>query len=155
MEGCIYQLCVGQMMGWLFGTILTFQIERPVFLREQAANLYAVTPYFVSKQVVEFPASILAPLVQVVMVFWVVGMIKFLETTLAVLLVSQNAIGMGFWISAMASNQQTATAIAPALTTPALMFGGLFANSDLLPVWLVWLQYLSPIYYANVAICQL
>lgn len=76
------------MMGWLFGTILTFQIERPVFLREQAANLYAVTPYFLSKQVVEFPASILAPLVQVLMVFWVVGMIKFLETTLAVLLVS-------------------------------------------------------------------
>ena len=79
-------------------------------------------------------------------------MIKFLETTLAVLLVAQNAIGMGFWISAMASNQQTATAIAPALTTPMTMFGGLFANSDLLPVWLVWLQYLSPIYYANCAI---
>ena len=52
----------------------------------------------------------------------------------------------------MAENMVVASSIAPALTTPIVMFGGLFANSSTLPVWLAWIQYISPIYYANIAI---
>jgi uncharacterized protein with PQ loop repeat len=32
--GANFFLLVGQFMNWLFGTVLTFQLEREVFLRE-------------------------------------------------------------------------------------------------------------------------
>lgn len=44
---------------------------------------------------------------------------------------------------------ESATAVAPLLTMPAIMFGGLFVNSNSYPAYLNWLKYLSPIYYAN------
>ena len=32
----------------MMGTILTFQAERPVFLREQANKMYSVSAYYVN-----------------------------------------------------------------------------------------------------------
>lgn len=32
--GCNFFILVGLFMNWLFGTVLTFQLEREVFLRE-------------------------------------------------------------------------------------------------------------------------
>ena len=36
-----------------FGTILTFQLERAVFVREQANKLYGVLPYFFAKNMMD------------------------------------------------------------------------------------------------------
>ena len=80
------------------------------------------------------------------------GFINLGKTFLATLMVAQTAIGMGLFISTCAENMVTASAIAPALTMPMVMFGGLFANSGTLPVWIVWVQYISPIYYGNIAL---
>jgi len=62
MSGAIFFIIVGQLMGFYFGSILTFQIERPVFLREQANNLYSPLPYFIAKNAVEVPVAIITPL---------------------------------------------------------------------------------------------
>ena len=37
---------------------------------------------------------------------------------------------------------------------PVILFGGLFANSSTLPVFLTWIQYISPVRYSNEAISQ-
>lgn len=48
---------------------------------------------------------------------------------------------------------ESATAVAPLLTMPAILFGGFFANSNSYHfVWLGWFRYISPIYYANCGI---
>ena len=86
MSGAIFFVIVGQLMGYYFGSILTFQLERPVFLREQANNLYSPLPYFISKNMVEFPVSLITPLVQLCVIFWGVGMIHFFKVYLAVAL---------------------------------------------------------------------
>lgn len=49
-------------MNWLFGSILTFQLEREVFLREQANQMYYASAYFISKNIVELPATFIAPM---------------------------------------------------------------------------------------------
>ncbi len=43
----------------MFGTLLSFQLERPVFLREQANQLYSVTPYYLAKSLIDMPVLIL------------------------------------------------------------------------------------------------
>lgn len=44
----------------------------------------------------------------------------------------------------------TALAVLPVILLPLLLFSGLFANTNSTPVWLRWIKYLSPMYYAFV-----
>lgn len=61
--GCNFFLLVGQLMNWMFGSILTFQLERDVFLREQASKLYSPTAYFAAKNSIETLVGLLTPMV--------------------------------------------------------------------------------------------
>jgi hypothetical protein len=49
-------------MGTFFGTLTVFQLERPVFLREQANQMYGLTPYFLTKNMIDMPLLFLTPL---------------------------------------------------------------------------------------------
>ena len=137
---------------WLFGTIITFQLERDVFLREQANKLYYPSAYWVSKNMVEAPVALFAPLLTLLVVYWLVYYSHFFMMYLAMMLVAQTSQGMGLFISTMAPNMPTATALAPLYNIPVLLFGGLFVNTDTLPEWLAWIQWVSPVRFANEAI---
>lgn len=66
-------MLVSMLMNNYFGTILVFQKERPNFLREQANRMYGVTPYYMSKTMIEMPVLIIAPTLMVVLVYWTIG----------------------------------------------------------------------------------
>lgn len=55
LAGCLFFLLINSVMSNVMPTILTFSEERPVFLREQANNMYGVLPYYLAKTLVEFP----------------------------------------------------------------------------------------------------
>ena len=57
-------------MNWMFGSLLTFQLERDVFLREQANKMYDPSAYFIAKNVVEIPGSLIAPMLQLMVMYW-------------------------------------------------------------------------------------
>ncbi|WAQ93831.1 WHITE-like protein [Mya arenaria] len=60
--------------------------------------------------------------------------------------------GIGLYryiVSAAANSVTTALAISPPLMIPLMMFGGFFLNSDSIPVYFIWLEYLSWFKYAN------
>ena len=42
---------------------------------------------------------------------------------------------------------ETASIVAPVVTMPLIMFGGFYANVDSIPVWIAWVQWLSPLRY--------
>lgn len=136
-------------MNWLFGSVLTFQLERAVFLREQANNMYSPYTYFMAKNIIETPVAVLTPMIQLLVMFWGIKYINFLEVFLVMLLVSNCAMGIGLLISAASPNMPSATSIAPLFTMPMILFGGLFSNTDNMPAWLGWLQWISPIRYGN------
>lgn len=58
----------------LMGTILTFQNERPVFLREQANKMYTVAAYYLAKIVIETPVLALTPMLFSVIVYFKIGL---------------------------------------------------------------------------------
>ena len=62
MAGCNFFLLVTTFVNWLFGSLLTFQLEREVFLREQANKMYSPSAYFLSKNLVELPGTLVAPM---------------------------------------------------------------------------------------------
>jgi hypothetical protein len=56
-----YCVCIQLFVG-IMGSILVFIEERPLFLREQAGRMYNVLPYYLAKDVIELPLSIILPL---------------------------------------------------------------------------------------------
>ena len=56
------------------GTIITFQPERPVFLREQANNMYSVGIYYLAKTLIETPVLLLTPMVFAVITYFGIGL---------------------------------------------------------------------------------
>ena len=100
------------------------------------------------------PAIVIAPLLQLIVIYWGVGYIHFFKVYLVMFLIANTSLGIGLLISAMSPNMPTATTIAPAFTMPFILFGGMFANTDSMPGWLGWLQWISPIRYANEALAH-
>ncbi len=86
--------------------------------------------------------------------YWGLDYSHFFEVFLVMLLLAQTAIGIGLLISSFAPNVTTATTIAPIFTMPMILFGGTFANTASMPKWLSWLQWVSPIRYANEALAH-
>lgn len=54
-------------------TILTFQNERPVFLREQANHMYSVSSYYFAKILVETPIFSIVPMLFAVIFYFKTG----------------------------------------------------------------------------------
>ena len=50
-------------------------------------------------------------------------------------------------ISALSPSVETANAIAPPLLVPLLLFGGFFLQSDTIPVYFIWIKYISWFHY--------
>ena len=129
-------------------------MEREVFLREQYNNMYNPVAYFIAKNMVEVPAIILAPLLQLLVIYWGIGYIHFFKVYLVMFLTANTSLGIGLFISAMSPSLTAATAIAPVFTMPFVLFGGLLANTDSMPKWLSWIQWISPVRYANEALAH-
>ena len=60
-------------MNPLLMTSQTFQEERPVFLREQAGDMYSVTAYYASKIFVDLPIFIIIPLLVSLITYFGIG----------------------------------------------------------------------------------
>ena len=55
----------------------------------------------------------------------------------------------GYVMSTVSSNLTLILALAPLVMTPLMLFGGLFMNAGSVPVYFVWLQYISWFNYCN------
>ena len=71
--GAMFFMSVATFMPPFMMTNLTFQVERPVFLREQANKMYNVLPYYLSKVLSEIPGFIIVPMIYTLITFWSVG----------------------------------------------------------------------------------
>jgi len=54
-------------------TVIVFQGEKPVFIRERAANMYDIWIYATTKMIAEIPIMLLVPLMLVMVVYPAIG----------------------------------------------------------------------------------
>ena len=142
----------------MMGTILTFQAERPVFLREQANKMYSVSAYYVAKIAAETPVLAFTPMVFAIICYFKIGLTitasQFFYFYLILLLMGQCAASFGYFVSSIFEKDEMAVAIAPVIMMPMMLFGGQFANSGNIQAWISWFQYISPIRYGYEALCR-
>ena len=105
-----------------YPTVGVFQIERPIFLREQANMMYGILPYYLTKLMIDIPLLIVTPLIIMAITYYPVGFYRnvdaFLYFYLSMELLVQCGASLGLAISAMSDSLAAATTIAPAIMMP-------------------------------------
>jgi len=156
MVGAMYFLCVMQMFLNFLPTVIVFQSEKPVFVRERASNMYDIWIYATTKMIAEIPIMLLVPLILVIFVYPSIGfqdsLKEFSQFYFILALMVQAATAMGYFLSSAFNSETAAVAFAPILNLPLSLLGGYMINLNSIKghfpqALLEWLQYVSPVRY--------
>jgi len=137
-------------------TVIVFQSEKPVFVRERASNLYDIWIYATTKMIAEIPIMLLVPLLLVVCVYPSIGfqdrLSEFFKFYLIIALMVQAATAMGYFLSSAFNSETAAAAFAPIMNLPLSLLGGYMINLQSIKgvypqALLEWIQYFSPVRY--------
>lgn len=150
--GACFFIATNGMFGSLMPTISTFANERSAFLRERQNGMYSTLAYFVSRSVVEYPLTLVMMCVYTSIIYFSVGFqleaTKYSTFLLMITLETLACSHLGIFFAAVFSRIEVALAILPIIILPLMLFSGFFINSESIPIFLTWIQWLSPIKYA-------
>ncbi|CAD8074209.1 unnamed protein product [Paramecium primaurelia] len=151
--GCLFLLTMNLTMTFLFSVVLQFATERDVFLREENSKLYTTFSYFIGKSFVEIPFCLITPVIQELILYWMIGLnthsvgVVFIHLLVAIL-TSLNGNSIGLITGCVFSDIKAATSMVSILLLPFIIFSGYLANSKYFYVWISWIQYISPMKYS-------
>ncbi|XP_041366799.1 protein white-like [Gigantopelta aegis] len=152
-NGALFLMITNQSFTSLFAVLNTFPIEIAVFLREYGSGLYRVDVYYIAKVLAEFPSFTIFPILFSCIIYWMVGLYNsvtaFLMYTGVLILVANTAGGFGYLVSSLARSVNVALSVAPPIMIPFMLFGGFFVTDDSIPVYFIWLKFVSWFKYAN------
>ncbi|XP_078378566.1 protein white-like isoform X2 [Oculina patagonica] len=145
--GVYFFLVTSASFNSLQGVIFVFPFELPVFLREHKNGMYRTDVYYLAKTLSEVPIFIITPLLLSTISYWMIGLRQdfwhFLVCYGVVALLTNVAVSFGYIISTIAPTIPAATSLGPPLMLPLLIFGGFFLKNTTVPVYFVWLKYIS------------
>lgn len=154
LAGAIYFTTVLQMFLNFLPTVIIFQGEKPVYVRERDSGLYHIWIYATTKLLAEFPIMLFVPLLLNTLLFWVIGyenrIDTFLRFYLVLMLMVNAASALGYFLSSVFNHETTAVAFAPIVNLPLNLLGGfmislknIFQHSP--QKYIAWLSYISPV----------
>ncbi|EQC42056.1 hypothetical protein SDRG_00899 [Saprolegnia diclina VS20] len=128
-------------------------IELPLMAREYYGGLYRSYVWYLAKNVSELFFQIFFPLVFLVPAYFMIGFgasnaTLFFSLYMYIALLSSSATGLGYMVSCLAKTPDIAPIIGILIILPFLIFGGLFINTNNVPVYFSWLEFISPMKYA-------
>ncbi|CAG0879460.1 unnamed protein product, partial [Darwinula stevensoni] len=155
-NGAIFILLISGNTMNIFSLLNLFCEELPVFLREHQSGMYRTDAYFISKVVAELPLSILFPAVFTAIVYFMIGLNgsldRFVVCALIMIIMSNVVTSCSYMISCLTSSVSTGLTLATLILLPMLLVSGHFINNNSIPVYLLWLKYISWFYYGNEAL---
>jgi ABC-type multidrug transport system permease subunit len=147
--------CINMLAVALTPVTLTFPLERPVFLKEESAKLYSVTPYFISRNLIEIPYSVIFPLITALILYWFVGLSstagQFFTFYFITFLMGFSGSSLGLLLGSMITDAKSVSGVVPIIILPLVLFSGYFKNFADLPKWIGWIEYISPLKYGFTA----
>lgn len=147
--GTLVSLSISAMMGAAQPILLTFPSERPVFLREYAANQYGVVPYFVSKTLVEMPVVLICQVLTYLLAYWIMGLKgNFVWLVLISWGLGIASSSLALLIGCGVASAQKAIQLAPLALIPQMLFSGLFLPVQKIPTSLRWVKWICPLKYS-------
>lgn len=137
---------------------LVFPQERSVFLKEENSKMYGVISYFISRNIVDIPFSIILPAIYSLVTYWMVGLSstaeQFFTMYLILMLMSFVGSSMGLLAGSFLQDEKAITEILPIILLPLVIISGFFKNTANMSSWYSWIQYISPFKYGFIAITE-
>ncbi|KAF8791853.1 Protein white like protein [Argiope bruennichi] len=155
-NGAIFLVLMNISFSNMFSVVNAFTLEQPIYLREHWNGLYRCDIYFLCKTLAEAPVLVFMTTLLVCIVYWLIGLNHdvgaFFIFLAIMVLVANTAASFGYMVSCMSSNLNVALSLATPLIMPLVLFGGFYLNSASVPVYFIWLKYISMFFYANEAL---
>ncbi|EGR32908.1 hypothetical protein IMG5_067050 [Ichthyophthirius multifiliis] len=151
-NGALFFISTMSAFSSIQGSISTFQQDRGLFLRERLNKSYTVGAYFWGKSLSELPFHIYYPIIQVAMTYYAIGLNNndakyFFILAAAMICTYFYGVSYGLFISVIVPKMEIAMALIPILVIPFMVLGGLYVNTNNIPDFLKWIEYLSMFKY--------
>ena len=150
-NGSLFISCFTQVLLPIIGTLALFSLERPVIMREVSSGYYSIFGYFLSKMLIEIPLQLIITFITCTIIYWLClfqkKFRKYIVFIGVIELGSLCGLSIGTSIATAAKNVNVALQFAPFCIVPIIIFSGLLINSDSIPPYFTWIQYLSPARY--------
>jgi len=143
---------VNTMFGGLSSPQNVFPPERSVFFRERGAHMYSPFIYFMAKMTSEFPINFFIPIIYSAICWWMINFNdsfdRFVLFTIIMIIITNVGFGIGMFLNLVVLDPSLVSRLQPLIMIPLMIFAGFFINSSSVPVWLIWIEYISPVKYA-------
>lgn len=132
---------------------------RPIIVRERLAFTYRLSAIYLAKFLSELPLNIFTTIGYGSIIYYVTGLRSGFDNFLvfiAILLLEVYAVmGLGFLVSCCAKTRQMRDILSILVFLTIFMFGGNQIQNRLETSWVIrWIQFLSPVFYAYLALLR-
>ena len=127
--GFLFFFSLNNLLSILFDSILVFPQERVVFLRDYSNQLYRVSSYYLSKNIVETPLVLVNAVLFGVFIYHATGLRTdgveyFFKFLLITLILGYMSHSLGYCMSTSFSDLESATIVTQFTVVPFLLFSG-------------------------------
>lgn len=152
-NGLFFMLIITLLSSGVLQVVLTFPIQRAVFLKEQGFSMYGTLVYFWAKIIPEFFMEALIPTLFFIINYWACDLNtesyeKPLIFWLICLLAHLAGGSGGFFIGCVVSNVEAVSEFMTLIFFPDVLYSGFLVNYDSIPIPFRYLTYLSSFRYA-------
>ncbi|RNA33868.1 white isoform X1 [Brachionus plicatilis] len=155
-NGLLFITLMQSCLSYLFGAASQIHYQWQVTYRDSKNRVYSVLIYFIAKIFSELPQNIIFPALTITIIYWLAGVhpdITVYFTILLLLIMASNtAVGFGTFLAVITPNLDATIGLIGPTFFPMLIFSGFLINSKSIPVYFVWIKYISWVYYTNEAV---
>nr|QNH67906.1 ATP-binding cassette transporter subfamily G-like protein 7 [Brachionus rotundiformis] len=155
-NGLLFITLMQSCLSYLFGAASQIHYQWQVTYRDSKNRVYSVLIYFIAKIFSELPQNIIFPALTITIIYWLAGVhpdASVYFTILFLLIMASNtAVGFGTFLAVITPNLDATIGLIGPTFFPLLIFSGFLINSKSIPVYFVWIKYISWVYYTNEAV---
>jgi len=154
--GALFFVVVNSLFGGLTGPFRNVLIEMRIFMYHNREGLYSTVPFVLAKFIVLVPEIIFCNAVYI-SIFYFMVKLQFVGTNIAlffmlVWVIGITTVSLGLFILYLFEDPAVAQTVFPMFFVPMMIFSGFYANSNAIPDYFIWAEYISLIKYGfNVA----
>jgi hypothetical protein len=147
--GGLMIILMSNMFGTALPSLMQFPVERPIFLREYSTGHYNVVSYFCSRLTMEMFMTLLQIFISTGITYNMMQLQQVYIGFVGVVYgLAMTSTALAVMIGSLVENPATAIEFLPILFVPQFLFAGFFVATDLIPIWIRWVQYGCSMLYA-------
>ncbi|KXS21830.1 P-loop containing nucleoside triphosphate hydrolase protein [Gonapodya prolifera JEL478] len=155
-SGLLFFITINTTFSALIPVLNAFGETRKFIVRERASGSYHVGSAFYAKLFTTLPITMGSSGGFAAIVYWMTNLhpdgFVYFKFIVIMVVMAITCMSMGMLIASIAPNAQVGSVIAPIFNLIFIVFGGNFANLDSIPVFIRWLQWISPVKYSYSAL---